>query len=306
MSLLREIQDAAIDASVDIPVVLRKCKVLAARLGYEEFKLWIDRELNGYKSCEELPEYRILQVDSYGDFSGPFGSGLRNAPIPPSCVPEKSRDVVTTVYVMEPISYYSNLMKSTDAGSVLKSHWPAELIAHVASRIYNRMNLMTAWRLIPSSAVAALLDTVRNRILSFVLEIEAEAPDAGEAPSNVKPISEEKVSKVFHTHIMGNVGALAVGNGSVTQSAQIKVVQNDLEALKRFLASEGIATYDLDELDRAIKDDAESGVKDHIGSNVASWIGKMLAKAGTGAWKVTTTVAGNMLTKAIASYYGLG
>ena len=49
MSLLREIQEAAIDGSIDLPTLLRKCKVLAARLGNDDFTDWVDAELNGYK-----------------------------------------------------------------------------------------------------------------------------------------------------------------------------------------------------------------------------------------------------------------
>ena len=54
MSLLRQIQDAAIDSSIDLPTLLRKCKVLAARLGNEDFKRWIDNELVGYDRKEDL------------------------------------------------------------------------------------------------------------------------------------------------------------------------------------------------------------------------------------------------------------
>src|SRR5258706_7481712 len=67
MSLLREIQDAATDQSTNTATLLRKCKILAVRLGNEEFKQWIDNELNGYKTIEELPEYRIIETGSYGD-----------------------------------------------------------------------------------------------------------------------------------------------------------------------------------------------------------------------------------------------
>jgi len=41
MSLLREITDAAVDTSVEISTLLRKCKVLAARLGNKEFDSWV-------------------------------------------------------------------------------------------------------------------------------------------------------------------------------------------------------------------------------------------------------------------------
>ena len=305
MSLLQEIQTDAVDANVDISVILRKCKVLAARLGNKEFKLWVERELNGYTSKEDLPTYRILHVESYGTFLGFFQSGLKNAPIPPSSIPEKFRDFVNTSYMMKPISYYASLIKDNESSrGDLRSPWPADLIATVGSEIYEDMNLADAWQRIPSSAIAALLDTVRNRILSFVLEIEAEAPDAGEAPPNVRPITDERVTQVFNTYIQGDVTSLTAGSQTITYDTKITVVQNDLESLKQYLASLGIGAPDLKELDQAIHEDAQSGVKGDLGSKVKSWIGKMISKAGSSTWNVATSTAANILIKALSTYYG--
>lgn len=305
MSLLREIQTDTIDKNVDISVILRKCKVLAARLGNKEFKLWVERELNGYPSREDLPTYRILHVESYGDFFGMFQSGLKNARIPPSCIPEEFRDFVNTSYLMDPISYYASLIKNKESSSnVMKSPWPADLIATVGSKIYRDMNLGDAWRLIPDGAIAALLDTVRNRILSFALEIEAEAPDAGEAPPNVRPIADERVNQVFNTYIQGDVANLMAGSQTITYNTKITVVQNDLDSLKQYLASLGIGEPDLKELDQAIHEDARSGVKGDLGSKVKVWVGKMISKAGSSTWNVAISVAANMLLKALSAYYG--
>ena len=304
MSLLREIQTDAVDANVDISVVLRKCKVLAARLGNKEFKLWVERELNGYTSKEDLPTYRILHVESYGDFFGMFQSSLKNARIPPSSIPKEFRDFVDTSYMMQPISYYASLRRGKESSSVLKAPWPADLIRSVGSKIYENMNLGDAWQLIPDGAIAALLDTVRNRILSFVLEIEAEAPDAGEAPPNVKPIDDKRVSQVFNTYIQGNVTSLVAGSQTITQNIEITVVQNDLESLKQYLASIGIGEPDLRELDQAIQEDAQAGVKGDLGSKVRGWMGKMISKAGSSTWNVATSVAANILIKALSTYYG--
>ena len=41
MSLLRDIQAVAIDSTVPLTTLLRKCKVLVARLGNAEFKQWV-------------------------------------------------------------------------------------------------------------------------------------------------------------------------------------------------------------------------------------------------------------------------
>ena len=93
MSLLREIQYTAIDSNAELTTLLRKCKVLAARLGNAEFKQWVESELSGYNSKEELPDYRVLHVNSKGHFSGLFGSGLRNADIPMFSIPEELREI---------------------------------------------------------------------------------------------------------------------------------------------------------------------------------------------------------------------
>lgn len=306
MSLLREIQSDAVDANVDVSVVLRKCKVLAARLGNEDFKLWVERELNGYPSKDDLPEYRVLRVQSRGHFFGMFQSALKNAVIPPSVIPEEFRDFVNTEYLMQPISFYASLIVGAKGSKgTLRSPWPADLIVAVQSKIYQDMNLGEAWKVIPYGAIVALLDTVRNRILSFVLEIEAEAPDAGEAPPDARPIPEERVTQVFQTYVMGNVTTLAAGSQTITQT-EIKIVQNDLDSLKEYLASLGISKLDLQELDQAIHEDDQSEVKGRLGSKVRAWLGKMMSKAGSSAWNIATSVAANLLIKALSQYYGYG
>ncbi len=308
MSLLREIQSDAVDKNVDISVLLRKCKILAARLGNEEFKLWVERELNGYTSKEDVPGYRILKAESYGYFAGIAGSALKNAPIPLSYISGISKEwkeFITTLYLMNPISYFTSFTKNRSGNDVLKIDWPADLIAYVGDKIYEGMNCMSAWRIISCSSIFSLLDTVRNRILSFALEIEAEAPDAGEAEPNIKPLADERVSQVFNTYIMGNVANLATGSQNVAQSTQITVFQNDLDSLKQYLASLGIHEPDLKKLEQAIHEDAQSGVKGDLGSKVKAWMGKMINKAGTSTWNVAVSVAAILLAEALKKYYGL-
>ena len=46
MSLLQDIQNAAVDANVPISTLLRKCAVLAARLNNDKLRAWVAKELN--------------------------------------------------------------------------------------------------------------------------------------------------------------------------------------------------------------------------------------------------------------------
>ncbi len=308
MSLLREIQDAAIDEKIDISVVLRKCKVLAARLGNAEFKKWVDQELNGYKDQDVLPEYRVFEVFSKGHFVGPFGSELRNGDIPISCLPEKWRDNFRYTRAREPISSYSSLLKvsETQDGSAM-AQWPPELVAYVGRKIYRGMNCISAWQNIPKNAIASLVDSVRNRILNFVLEIESQNPNAGEAPIDSSPIQQEKVTQIFNTHISGNVHNLASGSTDVSQYVQISVVKNDLDSLLSYLRAYEIEESDLNKLQTAILSDEDEDSTDSAwGTNVTSWLSKMIKKASKGALNIGSSVVVSVLTKAINSYYGLG
>ena len=56
MLLLEEIQAAAIDSHSDLGSVLRKCKVLAARLGSQPLENWLLWESNGFPDDVEIPE----------------------------------------------------------------------------------------------------------------------------------------------------------------------------------------------------------------------------------------------------------
>lgn len=234
MSLLREIQDAAIDASVPLTALLRKCKVLAARLRNEDFSRWIDNELNGYESTDDLPSYRVLSVNSKGHFSGPFQSGMRNADIPMTCMPESMRESLSHSYLMSPVAALEALVAESEH-STLAEPWNPDIVAHFGGEIYQNMQCMQAWKVIPATAVISAVDTIRTRVLNFVLEIEAEEPGAGEAPANTTPVPEERVQHIFNTYITGNVQNLANASPGAQQSATY--VEQNPELFRELIAA---------------------------------------------------------------------
>lgn len=107
------------------------------------------------------------------------------------------------------------------AGSSAREPWNPDLVAFVGQDIYEGMNCMQAWKVIPVSIVISAIDAVRNKVLNFVLEIETEAPDAGEAEINSDPVPQEKIHQIFHTHIHGDVQNVATGSTDFKQKAVI-------------------------------------------------------------------------------------
>ncbi|WP_339145215.1 hypothetical protein [Pseudoalteromonas galatheae] len=239
MSLLRDIQGSAVDANEPIGTLLRKCKILAVRLGSSELKSWVECELNGYSERDDLPEYRIMSVGCKGHFSGGFGSSMSNAEIPSRCIPKDFREGLFTSYLAQPISSIESLIKDSDGGTV-QEPWPADVTAHFGMKMYQGYNCMQAWKVIPVNALVGILDMIRNKVLNFVLEIESEDPQAGDAPINSQPVAEEKVQQVFHTYITGNVQNVATGSTNVSQHA-VSNEQNEMfnELLHALITTQG-------------------------------------------------------------------
>ena len=164
-------------------------------------------------------------MNSKGHFSGPFGSGINNADIPLSSLPKEWRGSMSVGNIMSSVASIEALVISSN-GHNPSLPWDPDLVALVGRSIYSNMSCMQAWKVIPITGLIEILSEIRNRVLSFVLEIEAQEPAAGEAPLNSKPLPDEKVHHIFNTFISGDVQNVATGSHSFEQHA-IKNEAND-------------------------------------------------------------------------------
>lgn len=240
MSLLREIQNDAVNTNVKVSDLLRKCKILAYRLGNEDFKIWIENELNGYLNVkeEELPTYRVLEkLNSKGHFAGPFNSGIRNADIPIFNLPKKLQHNLSIVTLNRPIAELEDLANSE---SELSQPWNPLIVAKYGMQMYQGYNCIQAWKIISSSALVGIIDTIKTKILNFVLEIEMLNKDAGDVEINSNPIPQDKISQIFNINISGNVQNLASGNyqSTIDQNISNNIPQDFLELLSKLKSSD--------------------------------------------------------------------
>lgn len=210
--------------------VLRKARILAAGLNNKAFEEWIRQELDGYPDDADLPAYRIIRVNAKAHLV--LGrQHWASASVMASQIPEPYREWATTGYLAEPISHYAALVADADAAaSTLRSEWPQEVAVKYGGSGYNHPQCISAWQEIPRAAIVALIETVRNRLLDFVLEIEAENPEAGEALPNTQPVAADKVQQLVNNYF-GSVGNIAQQARGFTQTANVQIQPGDLNTL---------------------------------------------------------------------------
>src|SRR5664280_358148 len=291
MTLLQEIQVAATDSNIEISIVLRKAKILAARLKNAEFENWVDRELNGYEDRTGVPPYRIISVVARGILSDGFRQ-WNDAPIMTSFLPERFRDWGNRSYLSQPISTIA-CMASTESG--VNSPWPQELAVKYGAKGYNEFECLGAWQTISRSALVGIVEAVRNRILEFVLRIEAENPDAGEASPNSQPVPMEKLQPLVHNVFYGSVGSVAQNSEHFSQAVSTGIAPQDLARLITDFANH------LDELNLDARQKQRAEVQ--IAALTAELAGEpdpaMVRQAGRTLRNITEGAIGSLLATAV-------
>jgi hypothetical protein len=303
MSLVSEIASDLTNPSIHLSDILRKAKVLAYQLQSDEMKSWVNLELDGYSSIppEQIPEYRKLFTQSFGNFLGYFGSELKNAPIPPASLPKDWRNYGSDFYIRQGIRALEGLIAADDLS--LDFLWSQNNVLAIQNKIYEDYKCVQAWWVINKSSLEQILDTVRNRLLSFVLEIEQQNLVVETIDKMATSSTTEKVTQVFYMHIMG--GQNVIGAVSELNQIRLQIVTGDIHSLNRFLLDAGIHDDDVDELQQALEKDGPANKGDKkFGPKVKEWLGGMIQKSASGAWKISLDVATNMLTKALFQYYG--
>lgn len=302
MNLIQGLQNDIIDSKISLSSVLRKAKVLASILKSNELKKWVDSELNGYQGDKkEVPDYRIMVVSNLGYFAGAFGSALKNSPIATLNLPEQIQKFAENHIMIEGVRALESLVEGES--STFQVHWPPNWLAIVGEQIYQGYNCIDAWKVISKGQVEQILDTVRNRLLNFVLELQEKYPEISKSEEAISTVPKEQVTSVFNTYIYGSHNVVASGS-QVSQEVHQQVRVNDINSLLNYMKQSGLPATDVEELSKAITEDGHRAEPNKFGPKVAEWIGELTKKIGESTWKVAIGTTSALIAKAVSIYYG--
>ena len=304
MTLLEDLIDGSSGDSVPVATLLRKVKVLAARLKTVELAEWVDHELLGYPTGAQVPEYRgPFETEVLGNFSGPFGSGLQNYLIPSLGFPaEYRKGYLFNIQFLQPIAEIESLGGSDEP---LQAPWPANAVVIINNmiqrgevRLYEGMGLQQAWRSISKNQLQAIVDSVRTRILELALSLEAIAPDAGQRDASTPDPA--RLQQIV-TNVYGGSPNIAVASSQFEQTVSLPA-QGDLEALAELLSRLGVTDDEIEDLRSALDADNETPTPGELGVSTSSWLGRVVARISTAGVDVMTGAGGALVAQAVISY----
>lgn len=307
MSLLHEIQASIVQDGTDLGSILLKFRLLAARLGSEPLEEWIKHESEGYPRDSEVPSYRVVGVTYRGTFSGPFGSGIKNAPIPPYLIEKFGGKSWTKYEIRESIAAVDELVKSSADGDGTLGIDASNLILLLQGKVYKDYACNDVQGTISRASLAELQYAVRSRILELTLELEKSVSVAADisfgSPDSGANLNSDKVTRISQQIIYGNVTSISSsGKGS---QFYLSIGDHDDKALIEYLVKAGIPESDASELAEIVASEEPSSNEEPLGAKAKAWLVDNLKKAADGTWKVGVSVATKVLTEAALKYYGL-
>lgn len=307
MKLISQIINELIDNDKSLNGALLKTKVLASRIQNTELLDWVSRELSGYKSTDELPDYRKdIQTYLRGSYLNGY-TKYTNQPIPTVGMEKMFQDSLLSESFLESISALENLNKP-DNSSSLSIPLRAEIVSLIEENWVNMGNpylqLMNVSKIIGKNSIVQVLSKVRNKLLDFMLAIDQEfgyLTEIDELKDKNNKISTIMSQTIINTSGDGNV--VNTGNRSKI-SAKITIEKKNKSDLVRYLQENGVSEQDTAELLEIIDTEEPNATKQSFGEKVNKWIKKMIGKAVDGTWDVGIGAAGNILAEAIGQYYG--
>ena len=303
MNLLEDIQNAAADSSSDVGTLLRKCKILSARLGNQQLKDWLIWESNGYPKDIPVPNYRVWQLQVRGNFLGPY-SHLSRAAVPAMKLPKDIRKSYSEYECRFSIASVESAIENENQ-IVLTTGGLASVLS---KNVYSGMTCVECWAEFSIGNLVELLNAVRNRILDFSLALWKENLTVGELNSNAQEsLNPDKVTQLFdQTFNMTVHGGTTNLLGAASRSSiEFNIGLNDFESVRRVLQDSGVSENDIVELEDALREDEQPQSPNQFGPKVSSWISGMMKKAAEGTWNVALGAAGNILAEVLSKYYGL-
>jgi hypothetical protein len=295
MSLLDDIIKAITETDEKTSSILRKCLVLSYNLKNDSLKAWVSKELNGYQYDDpDLPEYRQIGAPAKGVFLGAFGRQINDQPIPSAIMRKEHRHWAEQARLTQPIAAYEDV--KGDESRVIP--WPANLVVVYQAKFFNGdLALNRAWQDIPGTVLVSVVDTVRTRVLTFVLELKDQTVEEDVSVERLPPST---VQTLVQMTVVGGTNVF----GNVEQFAASTVQVGDVGSLRGTLAALGVDHQELDQLEADIAADKVDEPKT-VGKRTLSWVARNAKAAGKGAVKIGADVATTVMTEAIKRYMGL-
>lgn len=160
-SIVLDLQREAYSSQMDIATLLRKAYVVARKLEIKEFEEWTSNELNGYENLDDVPKYRTV----YGELKA---LTKYNGWIPVDIEDAENPNFFNERKISHSIAYIESILEDAKSQNLR-----FELPVGVKNVLIQETGYEAEFAFVfPKSRMKSILDSIRNVILKWSLDLE--------------------------------------------------------------------------------------------------------------------------------------
>lgn len=181
---VNDIISIASSDDVRVSSVLRKALVLANSLGVKEFETWIRKELNGYSETDDVPNYRITNIELRA--KNPYHGW-----VPVIIKGNASKDYSKTLLI-QPICVYENILRERkgNASSELVMPLSPDFMAELMKACNINAEIT---RFLGVASIVTVVDSVITIILDWGLKLKEKG-----IPENDNSFSKKQKEEAYN------------------------------------------------------------------------------------------------------------
>ena len=299
---LKDLIGKALDEEAALSSALRLAMVMGYRLDFEDLVDWVQHELDGYPEDVDAPDYRSFSARSYASLRNPYVGTMSSADVLRSGQPDWVKE-----YIDRPIVFREGIaaIQTLAAGDgELRQPWQQEMAVRFGAHSYIDFECLSAWKLVPRHQVKGLLDTVRNRLLRFALELEKNFEWIGESAPEEAIQNPGAVSQIFNTFVLGGTAQVVTGAQAEVQTLVAEVGKGDASSLASALQQLGLTQADIAEALEIAR--VEHPSSEEPGPRTRAWLEHVKAAAAEKLTGMPVEVATTLAIEALKQFLGMG
>lgn len=222
------IKDLA-NGTVDTETVLKRTKVLLQELDNEKLLEWINYEIEGYSSTDNIPEYRKVGGQLYGTyFKGSMASHMtyNHVPLPLGDMPDDDIKPLLTTNITQGIGALKSMIIESEKGDNvgLSKVVPADYYPSIAA--YNNdpyMIIVTATVELNMPQIRNIIPKVENKLLDILWYLEKQFGNLDDLDIDIDSKSEREMKEIAdHIYvIIYNDQSITIGDKNKIKDSTI-------------------------------------------------------------------------------------
>lgn len=216
------IKDLA-NGTVDLYTSLKRAKVIFQEIGSEDLNCWIKNELEGYRTKEEIPEYRKMRGSLVGCY---IQSGMKcqNVTIPTNNIDEDVINGILVNYAKQSVFALQHAIAENHSFERPLDDQECKYLSHKTGCYIYKASVQT-----DNSAIVDILPKVESILIELLCYIEKQFGNLDDLDIDVDSKSEEELKEIAkHIYvIIYNDQSIIIGDNNKIIDSTIASIISD-------------------------------------------------------------------------------